>query len=156
MTPVGAKAIADLRAKGMRPADPVLVSLIGRLPQFDGPCVIAAPDNEYDWSFLAGLETHVWVRDGIAARQTLLALTKAGADLLQVWDVALKKGAWVMTDTPIADARLERAIEARNERLIKAAWQKRYEGPGVVVWLAPWGPIMNEEYARGAAQLEIA
>lgn len=153
--PIGAKPILEMRLNGQRPAMPVLVSLVGRLPSFDGPLVIADPEVAYDWTFLAGLETHVWLREGVGARRTLLALASHDAALLQVWDVDLQQGAWVMVDTPAADARMEAALEKRSLRLIRSAWQKRYEGGGVEVWLAPWGEIMNEEYARGAAHLEV-
>lgn len=45
--PYGAQEIADLRAIGKRPADMVLVSLIGPLRELN-PVVVARPERRYD------------------------------------------------------------------------------------------------------------
>lgn len=57
--PYGAQAIAELRSNRKRPADMVLVSLIGPLHEIN-PVVMARPDKRYDWRFLAGLEV-IWL-----------------------------------------------------------------------------------------------
>lgn len=153
MIPFGAQTIIDLRSKGRRPALPVLVSLVGRIHPFDGACVVAQPGQAYDWSFMQGLETHVWVREGIDLKSTLLALAAADAHLLQVWDVDLRAGAWVLIDRPAdTDERIATAIEAGNQRRARGLWQKRFEGPGIALWLAPWGDVMNSNYAQSAAE----
>lgn len=53
--PYGAAEILDLRKAGKRPAEMVLVSLIGSLREIN-PVVIARPETRYDWRFLAGLD----------------------------------------------------------------------------------------------------
>ena len=56
--PYGAREIAALRSAGKRPADLILVSLIGPLRE-SNPVVIAKPDLTYDWRFLIGLSVAV-------------------------------------------------------------------------------------------------
>lgn len=55
LLPYGGKEIAELRAIGKRPADMVLVSLIGPLRE-ENPVLIAKPGRTYDWRFLVGLD----------------------------------------------------------------------------------------------------
>lgn len=64
MMPYGGKEIADLRSKAKRPADMVLVSLIGPLRE-QNPVVIAQPNRRYRWDFLAGLDVLLVVDSGI-------------------------------------------------------------------------------------------
>jgi hypothetical protein len=53
--PRGAEKIYEIRRSGKRPADMVLVSLIGPLMDEVNP-VILARDEDYDWRFLHGLD----------------------------------------------------------------------------------------------------
>lgn len=53
--PYGGREIAELRSNRQRPADMVLVSLIGPLYELN-PIVIANPEKAYNWRFLSGLE----------------------------------------------------------------------------------------------------
>lgn len=54
--PYGAAQIIALRQSGKRPADPVLVSLVGPLNGETNPMVIASPARHYDWRFLTYLD----------------------------------------------------------------------------------------------------
>lgn len=58
--PYGAREIAELRTTGKRPADLVLVSLIGPLRE-SNPVIVAKPGRAYDWRFLVGLHVAVVV-----------------------------------------------------------------------------------------------
>ena len=53
--PYGAAEILELRKSGKRPADMVLVSLIGPLREVN-PVVVARTGTRYDWCFLADLD----------------------------------------------------------------------------------------------------
>ena len=53
--PYGAQEIIDTRMIGKRPADMVLVSLVGPLRELNH-VVVAKPGRAYDWRFLARLE----------------------------------------------------------------------------------------------------
>lgn len=56
--PYGAREIAELRSTGKRPADLVLVSLIGPLRE-SNPVIVAKPGRAYEWRFLVGLHVAV-------------------------------------------------------------------------------------------------
>ncbi len=53
--PYGAREIVETRAIGKRPADMVLVSLVGPLRELN-PVVVARPERSYDWRFLVDLD----------------------------------------------------------------------------------------------------
>ena len=53
--PYGGSEILALRQDSKRPADMVLVSLIGPLRELN-PVIIAKPERSYDWRFLADLD----------------------------------------------------------------------------------------------------
>lgn len=86
--PYGGQEIAALRAIGKRPADMVLLSLIGPLREPQNPVVIANPNRRYDWRFLVGLDVLVVVRSTIrpeAVRRLMTALLDAGVEYLGLW-----------------------------------------------------------------------
>ena len=60
--PYGAAEIVALRSNGQRPADMVLVSLIGPLNGETNPAIIARPERSYDWRFVVGLSLLVVAR----------------------------------------------------------------------------------------------
>ncbi|MDP3537442.1 MAG: hypothetical protein Q8S26_01925 [Azonexus sp.] len=68
--PYGAEAIVRLRKQGLRPAEMILVSLIGPLYGEGNPVVIATPGRQYDLRFLAGLECLV-VSDSTQPKQVV-------------------------------------------------------------------------------------
>lgn len=61
--PHGAAEIVALRKAGKRPADLVLVSLVGPLRGEGNPQVIAKASRHYDWRFLVGLEVMLVAND---------------------------------------------------------------------------------------------
>lgn len=67
--PYGAAEILAARSAGNRPADMVLVSLIGPLREVN-PVVIAKPDRAVDWRFLADLDVML-VADSASGGQLL-------------------------------------------------------------------------------------
>lgn len=71
--PYGAAEIFAARKKGKRPADLVLLSLIGPLPGENNPVVIAQPGRRYDWRFLTGLECLV-VSDSTQPKQAVIEI----------------------------------------------------------------------------------
>lgn len=83
--PYGGREIAELRSTGKRPADMVLVSLIGPLRE-SNPVIVAKPGRAYEWRFLIGL--HVAV---VADTETLnlpdvvRAIEAAKPATLSVW-----------------------------------------------------------------------
>jgi len=85
--PYGAAEILALRKSGKRPADMVLVSLVGPLHEVN-PVVIVRPEKFYDWRFLAGLEVLVVADMSVPAEQVnrvSAALLEARPDFLGLW-----------------------------------------------------------------------
>lgn len=83
--PYGAREIAELRSAGKRPADLVLVSLVGPLRE-NNPVVIAKPDRSYDWRFVVGLSVAVIVTtDTPNVPGIVKAIEEVNPATLSVW-----------------------------------------------------------------------
>ncbi len=97
--PYGAAEIVALRRTGKRPADVVLVSLIGPLRE-SGPVIVAKPERAYDWRCLVALQTLV-----VATTQTpnLARIVKAidaeAPASLSVWFAERQDGVNVLFDS---------------------------------------------------------
>lgn len=85
--PYGAAEIVANRSAGKRPAEMVLVSLIGPLRE-NQPVVVVKPGRAYDWRFLVGLEAMI-VADSTTAKGDVRAVLKAllalPTEYLGVW-----------------------------------------------------------------------
>lgn len=93
--PHGGREIAELRAIGKRPADLVLVSLIGPLHGESNPVVIASLRKTYDWRFLTRLEVLVVAKadsDPMAVRRLLDDLKALPVRYLGIWMVDRQQG----------------------------------------------------------------
>lgn len=75
--PYGAAEIIALRKAGKRPADMVLLSLIGPLRGENNPVVIAKPERGYDWRFLAGLDVALVAKTATPGMASLVKAIKA-------------------------------------------------------------------------------
>lgn len=94
-TPYGAAEIIAMRSSGKRPADTVLVSLIGPLRE-RGPVVIAQPGRAYDWRFIVGLDVLLVANAGTSTvRETILAIDHEAPASLQLWLADAQDGAIV-------------------------------------------------------------
>ena len=85
--PYGGQVIADLRSNRKRPADMVLVSLIGPLRELN-PVVMARPEKTYDWRFLTGLDVLLVAEhrmDAALVKRVVSALLAVNPDYLGVW-----------------------------------------------------------------------
>lgn len=92
--PYGGREIAELRANRQKPADMVLVSLIGPLKELN-PIVIAKPERSYDWRFLKGLEVMIVASMSIPAEQinrAKNALLAVEPEYLGVWFSDVQNG----------------------------------------------------------------
>lgn len=92
--PYGGQAIADLRANRQKPADMVLVSLVGPLREIN-PVVVAQPARRYDWRFLAGLEVLLVASSAVEPAQIKRVsdeLLKVSPEYLGVWFVDRQNG----------------------------------------------------------------
>lgn len=169
--PRGASAIEELRrTRGLAPDGPVIVSLIGRLPWWPEAAVIEAdPAKTYRWDWLRGLEAHVWVRQGINAGATLLAILKAfprftwrrypgdekPAEGLMLWDVDKRAGAYLSLAWPDAfNADLDRLALAGKWDEFSRVMARRFEHPKLAIKAEKLDDALNTEYARALSWME--
>ena len=83
--PYGAAEIVAIRSTGKRPADMVLVSMIGPLRETN-PVVIAQPSRSYDWRFVVALPVLiVATTDTPNLAGIVKAVDSAEPDYLSVW-----------------------------------------------------------------------
>lgn len=83
--PYGAKEIAELRTIGKRPADMVLVSLVGPLRE-SNPVIVTKPERAYDWRFLVGLAVAIVAKtDTPNLAGVVKAIEAANPASLSVW-----------------------------------------------------------------------
>lgn len=97
--PYGAAEIVALRSSGKRPADMVLVSLVGPLNGETNPAIIARPERSYDWRFVVGLSLLVVARTDTPHLAGLVkAIEAAGPAGLSVWFADQQDGSSVLID----------------------------------------------------------
>lgn len=92
--PPGAVDIANARAHGLKPAEPVIVSLVGWVKESRNPVVVADGPG-YSWGFLTGLDVLVYFRGDAAVLRALLAKLAYVTECIGVWNVSTREGASV-------------------------------------------------------------
>lgn len=102
--PNGAQPIIDARRRGQKPAEMILVSLIGPTGE-SNHTVFVNPDAAYDWRWAVGLQVCLMVNEVTKrkAKEILLAIGKEFPEQLHVWNVDLYKGARVTTLPLVTD-----------------------------------------------------
>jgi len=128
MIPSGAREIVEARKRGLKPADLVIVSLIGKLNE-QNPIVYANPEAAYDWGWARGLKFCIFIRNGVPWEDTALAIAKAGLDWLAIWDIDRFEGANVYA-LP--------TLESINRPPSRWEWRLDF---------LPWLKFQNEEFA---------
>lgn len=95
MIPLGGQRIADARLAKKRPADMVIVSLVGVLDELN-PIIVLNTERkvEYEWWFLHNLKVMVYTSRVVKNwRGVLEAIAKCKPSYLGVWDVENQEGA---------------------------------------------------------------
>lgn len=90
----GADSIIKERMRGFRPADVVVVSLVGRTC-FANPTVLPADNQQYDWRWVVGLDVVLCISRKTAWRELATAIKLAGPEHLRLWSVDSQRGAEV-------------------------------------------------------------
>lgn len=96
--PYGAAEIVALRTAGKRPADMLLISLIGPLRETN-PVIVAQASRSYDWRFVVALPVMI-----VATTETpnlaglVKAIDAAAPDSLSVWFADQQDGVNVLFD----------------------------------------------------------
>lgn len=90
--PYGAMPILKARKQGKRPADMILISMIGDLSGEANPFVIADKDKTHDWEWARGLPVCFWASPKGYAAKHILDCSKARPSAMYLWDCKNKKG----------------------------------------------------------------
>lgn len=131
-----ARAIAQARSGGLRPAGVVLIVLAGRFA-WPNPQVYATPGQRYRWDWLKGLSAVVLIDSGTRLDSILPDIENAGPAQLDVIDHERLQGWMVLRTSP---------------RLETVRWPR----PWVEDWLGgqEWHQELNEIKAHASQQAE--
>lgn len=94
MIATNAQAILDARMKGRKPADMVIISLVGPVGM-DNPTVFADPDKSYDWRWCRDLDVCVYLDDAQDWPDVVMAISKARPQHMSLWSHSASWGAKV-------------------------------------------------------------
>lgn len=125
MLATGAEPILQARLNGKRPADLLIVSMVGRVPEVN-PVILADGD---DWRFMEGLQVCVFTAKGKTFRDLCRQIAFCGPTWLGLWDVENREGADVMS-------------RIRADRINN----KRFTADDFEVWFDPWIDWQNRTF----------
>lgn len=128
MIPFGAQRIIDARQRGMKPAELVLVSLVGRLNE-NNPTVYADPRREYEWFWARGLQVCIFASTEVNWRAVALSIKRQSPSALLLWDADRREGADVYFLPHVDD-------------IGKPPSERRWH-----LDFLPWLPWQNQEFA---------
>jgi hypothetical protein len=131
----GAQKIIAARANGMKPADMIIVSLVGQ-PETFNPFVLANPLEPYDWRWVRNLEIGVYVKDDQDWVHMVKAIMLNRPQYLCVWNVS---GQWGATAW----------LEPRSDEITKPRAQWMWE-----LDFTQWLDFQNEDFAAGKRYAE--
>lgn len=94
-----ARAIAQARSGGLKPAETVLIVLAGN-HDWSNPQVFADPDQAYRWDWLRGLSVVVLIAADTRIGNTLYQIDQAEPAQLDVIDFERNKGWLVLSTKP--------------------------------------------------------
>lgn len=129
--PMGAKPILDARLRGQRPAEMLIVSLIGKTDELNHH-VFANPAGDYDWRWIVGLDACIYVRPGVNWQAMAMQIARAKPRWLGLYDVDRFEGADVHAFPRIED--IDRP---------QAQWRWYLD-------FLPWTRYENQFYLEGA------
>jgi len=90
--PNGAEPILAARKKGMKPAEMLIVSLVGKVGE-SNHTIYANQDAEYDWRWARGLKVCLYVNQTSKWRPVIEALARQKPEWLGLYNVDQFKGA---------------------------------------------------------------
>ena len=90
--PTNAFKIIELRKKGYKPDEMIIVSLVGKIDELNH-VIYADHRKDYDWNFLKGLDVCIFANSSIEIKKTLLAIATIKTRFLGLWDVDRLEGA---------------------------------------------------------------
>lgn len=92
LIPTNAQKIIDLRKRGYKPDEMIIVSLVGKIDELNH-VIYADYRKSYDWKFLAGLEVCIFASSAVDYAKTLKSIGMIKTRFLALWDVDRLEGA---------------------------------------------------------------
>lgn len=117
--PSGAEAVIESRKRGLKPAEMLVVSLVGKTGE-SNHTVYANPTADYDWRWLVGLDACLYVRDSLPWKPIALQIARVRPRWLGVFDVDRFKGADAYA-LPLSED-IEKPIEQWRYQLATFRW----------------------------------
>ena len=130
ITPTGAQKIIDARRKGMKPAEMIIISLIGRVAEQNHQVYVNS-DSEYDFRWCVDLSICIYINQ----KSNWKAITKA---------VALQKPKWLGMYCQDRFKGTDIHLMPTADDLSKPvdAWKWKLD-------FLPWLDFQNEQFAWG-------
>jgi hypothetical protein len=123
-----AQPILEARTNGLKPAEMVLISLIGRINE-QNHTIYANPKRQYDWLWVRGLQVCIYAARDVDWRNLARSVASERPSYLALWDADRRQGANVCLLPDPAD------IEKPQ-----AEWRWNLD-------FLPWLPSQNKEFA---------
>lgn len=130
MIPNGAQQIIDARKRGMKPAEMLIVSLIGKVDELNYT-IYANAQAEYEWFWVRGLKVCLYVNQKSNWKPVIAAMARNFPEWLGLYDVDQFKGA-----TASYLPRVEDIEKPKNQ------WRYKLD-------FLPWTKWQNEQFAWG-------
>jgi len=92
MIPTNALKIIELRKRGYKPDELIIISLVGKLDELNH-VIYADYRKNYEWGFLKGLDVCIFANSAIDFKKTLIDIAKVETRFLGLWDVDRLEGA---------------------------------------------------------------
>jgi hypothetical protein len=125
--PQNAQPILQARLKGMKPADMVIVSMIGPVAT-ENPVVFAKAGVSYDWRWARGLDLCLYLNAEEEWPATLLEIAKARPDYLNLWSATEGWGAHVY-------------LVPTHQDIVKPPFMWKFE-----LDFLPWMDFQNQDF----------
>lgn len=91
----GADHIVKARLRGYKPADAVVISLVGPFA-VQNPTILPDIGQHYDWRWVKDLDVALMIAPVIDWQKTAFEIKQAGPRYLVVWDIHSHRGAEVV------------------------------------------------------------
>ena len=91
MIAINAQPILDARRRGLKPAELILVSLVGRINEVNHT-VYATANGNYNWQWVRGIAICIFATSAVDWRPVARSIARARPSHLYLWDVDREEG----------------------------------------------------------------
>ena len=91
MLATNAQKIVELRKRGYKPNEMIIVSLVGKVDELNHT-IFANPKLEYDWEWCKGLEVCIFASSAVDWLKTVDSISKVNPAFLALWDIDRYEG----------------------------------------------------------------